>query len=325
MNLAPGCLTFYSSLSPIKSKFLQKRFPRNKTFLPESLAKFFPLPNMSLFISSLNSGSNGNCYYVGNQHEAVLVDAGISCKEIEKRMTRLGLRMENIRAVFISHEHSDHIKGLPVLIKKYRLPVYITPRTMRNGGLAFEDCLLHSFTAHEPIVIGGLSVTAFPKFHDASDPYSFVVSGNGICVGVFTDIGVPCRHLIQYFKQCHAAFLEANYDEEMLDNGGYPVFLKNRIRGGMGHLSNRQALELFITHRPDFMSHLLLAHLSKNNNCPDLVMNLFTAKAGNVKVAVASRYIETDVFQICNREHAAAILTRLPKGKPAAQLAFSFA
>ena len=94
---------------------------------------------MSLFISSLNSGSNGNCYYVGNQHEAVLVDAGISCREIEKRMKRLGLRMENVKAVFVSHEHSDHIKGLPVLIKKYQLPVYITPRTMRNGGLAFED------------------------------------------------------------------------------------------------------------------------------------------------------------------------------------------
>ena len=301
-----------------------KKYFHNENFLPESLAKFFPLPSMSLFISSLNSGSNGNCYYVGNHDEAVLVDAGISCREIEKRMQRLGLRIENVKAVFVSHEHSDHIKGLPVLIKKYHLPVYITARTMRNGGLNFEHQLLNTFYAHEPVVIGGLSVTAFPKFHDASDPYSFVVSGNGICVGVFTDIGAPCKHLIKYFKQCHAAFLESNYDDDMLNNGGYPIFLKNRIRGGMGHLSNKQALELFITHRPDFMSHLLLAHLSKNNNCPDLVMNLFNAQAGNVKVIVASRHAETDVFQIY---HTETVLkpTRIPAKKPSAQLAFSFA
>jgi phosphoribosyl 1,2-cyclic phosphodiesterase len=137
---------------------------------------------MSLFITSLNSGSNGNCYYVGNDTEAVLIDAGISCREIEKRMKRLGLFIEKVKAVFISHEHSDHIKGVPVLVKKYQLPVYITPLTMRRGGLNFEEHLLKSFIAHEPVSIGKLSITPFPKFHDASDPYSFVVSCNHICV-----------------------------------------------------------------------------------------------------------------------------------------------
>jgi len=185
---------------------------------------------MSLFITSLNSGSNGNCYYVGNEREAILVDAGISCREIEKRMKHLGLNIKNVKAVFVSHEHSDHIKGLPVLIKKYLLPIYITPLTMRRGGLSFHDDQLKTFTAHQPVFIGELSITAFPKFHDACDPYSFVVSHNNTCVGVFTDIGVPCEHLIKYFKQCHAAFLEANYDEEMLEKGNYPIFLKNRIR-----------------------------------------------------------------------------------------------
>ena len=253
---------------------------------------------MSLFITSLNSGSNGNCYYVGNSTEAVLVDAGISCREIEKRMKRLGLLIENVKAVFVSHEHSDHIKGLPTLVKKYQLPVYITPKTMRQGGLAFEDHLLKVFKSHEPVAIGGLSVTAFPKFHDASDPYSFVVSCNHIFVGVFTDIGVPCQHLIRYFKQCHAAFLEANYDDGMLENGGYPIFLKNRIRGGMGHLSNKQALDLFVTHKPEFMSHLLLSHLSKNNNCPEMVHKLFYENAGETNVIVASRHKETEVFHI---------------------------
>jgi phosphoribosyl 1,2-cyclic phosphodiesterase len=280
---------------------------------------------MSLFITSLNSGSNGNCYYVGNEREAILVDAGISCREIEKRMKHLGLNIKNVKAVFVSHEHSDHIKGLPVLIKKYLLPIYITPLTMRRGGLSFHDDQLKTFTAHQPVFIGELSITAFPKFHDACDPYSFVVSHNNTCVGVFTDIGVPCEHLIKYFKQCHAAFLEANYDEEMLEKGNYPIFLKNRIRGGKGHLSNRQALDLFINHKPDFMSHLLLSHLSKNNNSSELVQKLFDAHAGNIKIIVASRYQQTEVFYIKNQkikeaktENATAIPTY------SSQLAFSF-
>ena len=257
---------------------------------------------MSLFISSLNSGSNGNCYYVGNETEAVLVDAGISCREIERRMKRLGLMMEKVKAVFISHEHSDHIKGLPVLVKKYRLPVYITDATRRNGRLEFELNLVKLFNAHEEINIGNLSITAFPKFHDASDPYSFVISCDQIYVGVFTDIGKPCKNVIQYFKRCHAAFLEANYDEEMLQNGNYPFHLKKRISGGMGHLSNREALQLFLTHRPHFMSHLLLAHLSKNNNSPELVQKMFDAHAGNVQITIASRFCETEVFHIYSSE-----------------------
>jgi phosphoribosyl 1,2-cyclic phosphodiesterase len=253
---------------------------------------------MPLFITSLNSGSNGNCYYVGNGNEAILVDAGISCREIEKRMKRLGLSMSSVRAVFISHEHSDHIRGLPVLARKYGLPVYITPRTLRSGGLNLDASCLNTFDAHRPVAIGDLSVTPFPKFHDASDPYSFIVSCGHICIGVFTDIGTPCHQLIRYFQQCHAAFLEANYDEDMLDRGNYPPHLKKRIRGGMGHLSNRQALELFLQYRPGYMTHLLLAHLSENNNRPELVHELFTANAGNVRVEVASRYKETEVFRV---------------------------
>ncbi|WP_295676343.1 MBL fold metallo-hydrolase [uncultured Mucilaginibacter sp.] len=253
---------------------------------------------MSLFIASLNSGSNGNCYYVGNEHEAVLVDAGISCRETEKRMLRLGLSMKKVRAIFVSHEHSDHINGIPVLSKKYQLPVYITPPTMRGGSLVIDGELLNSFTPFETVTIGGLNITPFPKKHDASDPYSFTITSAGVTVGVFTDIGIACENLVSHFSRCHAAFLEANYDDDMLDKGGYPYHLKRRIRGGNGHLSNKQAVELFIAHRPAFMSHLLLAHLSKNNNDPQLVQELFEACAGGVNIIVASRYQETEVYYI---------------------------
>jgi len=253
---------------------------------------------MCLFISSLNSGSNGNCYYVGNENDAVLIDAGISCRETEKRMKRLGLEMEKVRAIFVSHEHSDHIRGISVLAKKYQLPVYITPNTHRNGGLSIQDHLLFSFSSFDKISIGELIITAFPKIHDASEPHSFVVSCGDVNVGIFTDLGAPCEQLIHHFGQCHAAFLEANYDEAMLEGGRYPYYLKRRISGGMGHLSNRQALEVFKAHRPPFMSHLLLSHLSKDNNCPDLVRDLFQEHAQGTEIVVASRFEETPVYYI---------------------------
>lgn len=277
---------------------------------------------MSLYITSLNSGSNGNCYYVGNDNEAVLVDAGISCREIEKRMKRLGLPIEKVKAVFISHEHSDHIRGLSTIAKKYRLPVYITNTTLRFSGLHIEKTLAYDFIPHKPIEVGSLSITAFPKYHDASDPYSFMISCNGINVGVFTDIGEPCAHLISHFGQCHAAFLEANYDEEMLMNGGYPYYLKKRITGGKGHLSNVQALELFRKHRSGSLSHLVLSHLSKNNNCPKLVGDLFNRHADGVRIIVASRYEETELLHITDAVNA---VIRPSYVTAAPQLAFTFA
>ncbi|MBA4168272.1 MAG: MBL fold metallo-hydrolase [Chitinophagaceae bacterium] len=254
---------------------------------------------MPVFITSLNSGSNGNCYYVGNENEAILVDVGISCREVERRMQRLGLDMHKLRAIFISHEHSDHISGLAVTANKYKLPVYITGQTFRSAGLRIGNELVISFNAVLPVVIGNLSVKAFQKYHDATDPHSFVVSSSsGVSVGVFTDIGNPCKELVYHFRQCHAAFLESNYDEEMLMNGKYPYFLKKRIRGGLGHLSNAQAFQLFVDHRPEYMTHLLLAHLSKENNCPKLVEELFRSNAGDTHIIVASRYQETPVFEI---------------------------
>jgi len=253
---------------------------------------------MSLFIASLNSGSNGNCYYIGNDKEAVLIDAGISCRETEKRMKRLGLSMSNVRAIFVSHEHTDHITGIPGLSKKYRLPVYITKNTLLSASIAVDKQLINSFNAHQPISIGGLSVTAFPKSHDAIDPHSFVVSGNDVTIGIFTDIGFSCQQITHHFSKCHAIFLEANYCEDMLSKGNYPYYLKNRISGDKGHLSNGQALELFLKHKGKHLTHLILSHLSKNNNSPELVNRIFNEKAGSIKIVVASRDEETPLFCI---------------------------
>ncbi|MDO6388792.1 MBL fold metallo-hydrolase [Pontibacter sp. BT731] len=253
---------------------------------------------MQLAITSLNSGSNGNCYYIGNGQEAVLVDAGISCRETERRMQRLGLSMKQVKAIFVSHEHSDHIKGIPVLARKYKLPVYITTSTLYRSRMDLSGVEVVSFTGYEPVQIGSLSVTGFPKFHDAADPHSFVVEGHGVKIGVFTDIGTPCDHVIRHFQQCHAAFLETNYDEGMLEQSYYPYYLKRRISSNHGHMSNKQALELFVAHKPAFMSHVFLSHLSKDNNCPKLAKNLFETCADGTEVVVASRFEETPVYTI---------------------------
>ena len=253
---------------------------------------------MSLYITSLNSGSNGNCYYIANDSEAVLVDAGISCRETEKRMARLGLSMEKVKAIFISHEHSDHIRGVEVMSRRHKLPVYITEKTLYSSKLKITTEQTRSFNSHEPVNIGGLSVTPFSKRHDASDPYSFVVSANGVNIGVLTDIGSACENVISYFKKCNAVFLEANYDAQMLETGHYPFHLKRRISNDRGHLSNDQALDLFKKHRSPVLDLVLLSHLSKENNDPQLVHELFRKHAGRTKVVVASRYEETAVYKI---------------------------
>jgi phosphoribosyl 1,2-cyclic phosphodiesterase len=253
---------------------------------------------MNLYLSSLNSGSNGNCYYVGNEHNAVLIDAGISCRETERRMKRLGLSLLNVRAIFITHEHSDHTRGVQVLSRKYRIPVYITSLTQRNSGLDLSPLLVRRFTADEPVQIEDLTVSSFSKPHDGIDPHSFTVTSHSITAGIFTDIGTATEELTFHLSQCHAAFLEANYDEMMLEKGRYPAYLKRRIRGENGHLSNMQALELFKNHRSSFMELLVLSHLSAQNNRPEIVRELFAPNANGTHIAIASRYEESEVYCI---------------------------
>ncbi len=260
------------------------------------------LCEMSLFVASLNSGSNGNCYYLGNEEEGVLIDVGISCREVEKRLKRLEIPVSRIKAVFITHEHNDHIHGVPAFTKKHKLPVFTTEGTILYGNLGneIERERINVFRPYQSVKIGNISVTGFPITHDANDPHNFIVASDSVTVGIFTDIGFPCYHVTQHFAQCHAAFLESNYDEHMLEFGSYPYQLKNRIRGGKGHLSNRQALKLFLDHRPAFMTHLFLSHLSQNNNTPDIVEELFSGMAHSTHIAVMSRERESSLYLIEN-------------------------
>lgn len=254
--------------------------------------------NLPLYTASIASGSNGNCYYIGNDHEAILVDIGISCRELERRMARMGLEIQKVKAIFISHEHTDHIKGLAVVANKYQLPVFLTQKTYAACRLAIPSRLLFELKPNHTIHVGQLEVIPFTKYHDAADPQSFVVRFKDLTVGVFTDIGQVCDRLSHYFAQCNIAFLETNYDEEMLDKGRYPYYLKNRIRGGHGHLSNKQAFDLFETQRSEKLELLFLCHLSKDNNQPALISELFNQHAGSTRIVLAGRDSETPVYTI---------------------------
>ncbi len=266
--------------------------------LPRKLRSLSTFAAMSLFVSSLNSGSNGNCYYIGNEQEAVLVDVGLSARETERRLKRQDLSVKKIKAVFITHEHTDHISGLYKFAKRHQVPVYMTSETLRESRIEPVRIQVRNFVPHEAIRIGALSITPFPTMHDARDPHGFLVSHHEVSAGVFTDLGVITPAVIKYFKQCHAAFLESNYDVDMLRTGDYPPELQNRISSNYGHLSNVQALECFLTHRPSFMSHLFLSHLSENNNTPEIVHNLFSQVAGQTSIVIASRHKESGVYRI---------------------------
>lgn len=253
---------------------------------------------MSVHVAALASGSNGNAYYVANETEAILVDVGIHCRELERRIAKLQLSAQKIAAIFISHEHSDHICGLVAFSKKYNIPVYVTKETLRKSRLPLFPGLARHFEPGETITVGGLAVEAFSKRHDAVNPHSFVVKNGHLKVGVFTDIGSVCDNVAKYFAGCNAIFLEANYDDDMLWKGSYPFYLKRRISSDLGHLSNKQAFDLFQQYRSPELSHLILSHLSKNNNTPELVKAVFESGAGSTRITVASRYEPTGVFTV---------------------------
>jgi len=253
---------------------------------------------MSLFFASLNSGSNGNCYYVGNETEAVLIDAGISCKETEKRMASLGLSLKNVKGIFVSHEHIDHVKGIEVLSKKYNLPVHINEKTLKGGSHFIPNHSAIFFNSGDTIKVGELLIHSFSKMHDAADPVSFTIEHNGLRIGVMTDIGTVCENVIGHFKLCDAVILESNYDSKMLENGKYPYLLKKRISGECVHLSNEQAYALYAIHRSERLSHLMLGHLSQENNHPSVVEQLFKQNDFGVTISVASRHKPSGVFSI---------------------------
>ncbi len=222
-----------------------------------------------LRFASLGSGSRGNSTVVEWAQGALLVDCGFSVKETELRLLRLGKMAKDITAILVTHEHSDHIKGVAALARRHQLPVFITPGTYysRDMGELPQLNLIHAYT---PFVIDGLSVTPVAVPHDAREPAQFVFEYAGLRLGILTDLGSITPHVEASYQACDALLLEANHDPVMLASGRYPPSLKQRVGGQWGHLSNQQAAGFLRRLNTLQLQHLVVAHISQQNNSLDL-------------------------------------------------------
>lgn len=245
---------------------------------------------------SIASGSNGNCYYVAKGDDAILVDIGINAKHVEIRMARLGIDPASIKAIFITHEHTDHIRGLSVFSKRYQIPVYITKGSYEGSRLHMPEHLVNFIQPNAKVQIGNLIVMGIPKYHDAKEPCSFVVTDGKVNVSIMTDLGRGCENVKHVIQHSDVLLLESNFDDDMLQNGRYSYFLKNRIRSGWGHISNTTALGLFLENKSPRLKHLILGHLSGENNTVELVEELFRPHCEDIQLSIATRTEETPLF-----------------------------
>jgi phosphoribosyl 1,2-cyclic phosphodiesterase len=228
---------------------------------------------------ALASGSSGNCFYVNNGDSSIIVDAGISCRRIFERLNLLGEDTSKIKGVFITHEHSDHIKGADVFARKFNVPIFATKGTIDNSFLCSDPRLVNEIKGGETIKLGGMDVEAFSKPHKAEEPVSFSIR-NGKMISILTDIGHASKEVIDAVKESDALVLESNHDLKMLEEGPYPYFLKSWIKSDIGHLSNLQSGLCVMEYGDSKLKNIMLAHLSEANNTPLLAYSTFSSLIG---------------------------------------------
>ena len=236
---------------------------------------------------SIASGSSGNCIYVGSDHTHLLVDTGISKKRIEEGLKTLDLKGDDLNGILITHEHSDHIQGLGVFSRKYQIPIYATKGTLEGiksySGLgkmpeglyhpmipqitkATAEELYHPIHTDEPFTLGDIDIHPFEISHDANEPAGYRLECGAKSVAVATDLGKYDSYTVKNLQNLDAVLLEANHDIHMLEVGGYPYYLKQRILGDRGHLSNELSGQLLCDILHDNLKYIMLGHLSRENN-----------------------------------------------------------
>ena len=227
-------------------------------------------------VCAIASGSSGNCVYVGYGDTHLLVDAGISGKRVEQALTEIGVAPEALQGILITHEHSDHIQGIGVLARRYGIPLYGTAETLcgmlkgkTNIGRIPEE-LLHEVKPGEPLWFDSLVAKPHSVSHDAANPVCYTFEADGKKAALVTDLGVYDETIREAVSGAQILYLEANHDVNMLMVGAYPYYLKQRILGERGHLSNDAAAGLICEVLHPQLKHVILAHLSKENNLPEL-------------------------------------------------------
>ena len=240
---------------------------------------------------SLASGSNGNCYYIGNQTDAVLIDGGISNRRFMDRAEAVGVDPKKIRALFVSHEHYDHVAGLKAISHRHGIPVYFSAATFNALSRRKRPQDYKLFDGMASVKVSpSIEVFPFKKHHDAADPHSFVVRVDNNYIGVITDIGVADEVCADFFSRCDVVFLEMNYDPEMLATGSYPQYLKDRINSEIGHLSNGQALELVNNYASPSLTHIIASHISAENNSHQIIERLLEPYQSSYTIELAPRF-----------------------------------
>lgn len=249
---------------------------------------------------SLQSGSSGNSIYVESGDVRLLFDAGITGIEAERRLAACGRDIRLVTAVIVSHDHSDHVKYAGVYHRKYGLPLHITEPTLRSAKAKTDLGRLNDiafFSAGSAIRFGGLSVETYSTPHDGSDGAVFVVSDGQKRLGILTDLGHVFDGLQGIIKGLDAVFLESNYDPDMLDSGPYPYFLRKRIKGPGGHISNPEAAELLMS--GDRLKWACLAHLSGQNNDPEVALRTHRRILGDsLPLHTAARYTASGILSL---------------------------
>jgi phosphoribosyl 1,2-cyclic phosphodiesterase len=250
------------------------------------------------------SGSNGNCVFVEAGATRLLVDAGLSGKQVLRRLGSRGRGAEGLCAVLVSHDHADHVRCAGVYARKWRVPLYVTARTLEAARARcdlgrVDDIRL--FEAGDAFDVGDVRVETVPTPHDGADGVAFAFEHGGRRVGVLTDLGHPFDGLGRVIASLDGVFLESNHDPHMLATGPYPAFLKRRIAGPRGHISNHEAAQLLLdaVERGGRLRWACLAHLSAENNTPELALETSRRVLGErLKVFAASRYEASDVFEV---------------------------
>jgi phosphoribosyl 1,2-cyclic phosphodiesterase len=250
----------------------------NQKVTPESTAVARMLQNMGVSVSMLASGSRGNCAIIASASTKILVDAGISCREVFKRMKSVGDDPRSLSAIVITHEHSDHIYGLATLAKKLRIPVFMTGATQLAWARAMRDEngvkpqleKFERFESGHPFQVGDIAVKPFTIPHDAADPVGFTFRADGIKVGFATDLGYIPVSVRDHLRGCDVLVMESNHDLEMLRVGPYPWSVKQRVMSRVGHLSNVALADFFTNDYDNSATFVVLAHLSEQNNHPEI-------------------------------------------------------
>ena len=233
---------------------------------------------VAVSISVLASGSRGNCTLLATSRTRVLIDCGLSCRETCRRLALQGIAPESVSAILITHEHADHVAGLHVMAKKFRLPVYLTAPTHGAWQRQYKDSAgnqvqaerLELFSSGTGFSVGDIEVMPFTIPHDAADPVGFRFTAEGVSMAIATDLGFLPRNVRDQLRGCDGLVLESNHDLEMLRLGPYPWAVKQRVMSRVGHLSNQALAEFLATDYDGGAAFLILAHLSEQNNLPDL-------------------------------------------------------